>query len=338
MQSPLSNLSEVLEVARQSAFSYNDQLKVNETATRAVLIDPILRALGWDIANPTRVEVEKRIVWGKNVVVVDYALLNDGPKVIVEAKRLGDNLDDALSQIVANVFAAGVNQLFLTDGLRWRHYDNFSPGQVAPSRIIDLATEDLALAAAYLVQHLDAALLSPLPKPEDELSDKLQQLERRVASLEGKAPSQDNSPAVPVVKSKDDTKWTEIDPTLNFIRTKPILMRLPDGSVKEVTAWSQVLVATAQFALNCYPELLNQVPMKDKAQASVYLLQKDEYPSNLNSAPLFVEGEQVYLRIHYSANDCAANAGFILSKVPKKFRIQALSVKLAKFGKQSSNG
>lgn len=51
IQSPLSNLCEVLRQINDSAAQYQATLKKNEAATRAVLIDPLLRALGWDIAN-----------------------------------------------------------------------------------------------------------------------------------------------------------------------------------------------------------------------------------------------------------------------------------------------
>ena len=58
-QSPLSNLCDVLIQIQESANQYKATLSRNEAATRAVLIDPILRALGWNTANTNMVEVEK---------------------------------------------------------------------------------------------------------------------------------------------------------------------------------------------------------------------------------------------------------------------------------------
>ena len=70
---------------------YRSTLKKNEAATRAVLIDPVLRSLGWDTANTYMVEVEKRM----DSVRADYALYdsNSAPQIIVEAKALGTDFD-----------------------------------------------------------------------------------------------------------------------------------------------------------------------------------------------------------------------------------------------------
>jgi hypothetical protein len=60
-QSPLSNLCDVLIQIQDSANPYESTLTANEAATRAVLVDPVLRALGWDTANTNMVEVEKTL-------------------------------------------------------------------------------------------------------------------------------------------------------------------------------------------------------------------------------------------------------------------------------------
>jgi hypothetical protein len=90
IQSPLSNLSDVLTHIKESATRYQATLKKNEAATRAVLIDPVLRALGWDTANTYMVEVEKTLDQAR----VDYALYDKNATVhiIIDAKSLGVNL------------------------------------------------------------------------------------------------------------------------------------------------------------------------------------------------------------------------------------------------------
>jgi predicted type IV restriction endonuclease len=70
-QSPLSNLCDVLSQIKESARQYRNTLTSNEAATRAVLIDPVLRALGWDTANTNMVEVEKTL---RAEVRADYVL------------------------------------------------------------------------------------------------------------------------------------------------------------------------------------------------------------------------------------------------------------------------
>ena len=62
-------------------------LGANEEATRYALIDPILRALGWEVDNPRYVRVECCQDCGGKP---DYALLKRGkPVVYVEAKKWG---------------------------------------------------------------------------------------------------------------------------------------------------------------------------------------------------------------------------------------------------------
>ncbi len=85
-QSPLGNLRDVLLQIQESANLYKITLKKNEAATRSVLIDPILRALGWNTANTNMVEVEKTL----DNVRADYVLfdINQIPRIIIEAKSL----------------------------------------------------------------------------------------------------------------------------------------------------------------------------------------------------------------------------------------------------------
>ena len=125
-ESPLRNLCDVLGQIKDSANQYHATLATNEAATRAVLIDPVLRALGWDTANTNMVEVEKTL---GNAVRADYALYdsNADTKIIVEAKSLGTNLNQRalFMNLVQYAFNFRLNDVFLTDGLIWKHFDNF---------------------------------------------------------------------------------------------------------------------------------------------------------------------------------------------------------------------
>ena len=116
-ESPLRNLCDVLTQIRDSAKQYQSTLKASEASTRAVLIDPILRALGWDTANTHMVEIEKSL----GSVRADYVLsdVNREPKIIVEAKALGTGLDEKklLLSLVQYAFQFELTEVFLTDGL-----------------------------------------------------------------------------------------------------------------------------------------------------------------------------------------------------------------------------
>ena len=72
--------------------THNECYFKREEHTRYALVDPMLRALGWDISNPGQVRVEYRTSRGEeDKSRVDYALfvpnLKD-PVVIVEAKSI----------------------------------------------------------------------------------------------------------------------------------------------------------------------------------------------------------------------------------------------------------
>ena len=77
----------------------------HETSTRYILIDPILRALGWDLSNPAECVVEHEVVRRANYPAtrVDYVLMceTSTPAVVIEAKRIDVESDDerALDQM-----------------------------------------------------------------------------------------------------------------------------------------------------------------------------------------------------------------------------------------------
>ena len=55
---PLDDLAQVIETIQQRIRDHGDSLRQNETRTRMALIDPLLQALGWDVADPGLVLAE----------------------------------------------------------------------------------------------------------------------------------------------------------------------------------------------------------------------------------------------------------------------------------------
>ena len=95
----------------------------HETSTRYLIIDPVLRALGWDLSDPRDGVVEYRVSPGRRRAV-DYALLDNvgTPVILVEAKRIDGYSDDEenLDQIynyMVEVETAGV--IVSTNGQYW---------------------------------------------------------------------------------------------------------------------------------------------------------------------------------------------------------------------------
>jgi len=183
IHSPLASLSDVLIQVRDSAHAYRGSLRGNEHVTRAVLIDPVLRSLGWDTANPFMVEVEKPIIDSR----VDYALADSNGEIraIIEAKKLGTELTDrrVYLSVITYAFSAKVKDVFLTDGIKWHHYDEFDPTNTQPPRVLDISGDSLIDTAAYFVNVLDAARYWPPQGDVDDLTQQVRQLESDLAEL-----------------------------------------------------------------------------------------------------------------------------------------------------------
>lgn len=101
---------------------------IGEQNTKAILIDPVLRALGWN-----REEYEEIVLEFKRKSMenpVDYALmLQRTPRLFIEAKPLDDNLHDPrwAGQIMSYATVAGVQWVVLTNGNEYRVYNSHAP-------------------------------------------------------------------------------------------------------------------------------------------------------------------------------------------------------------------
>jgi hypothetical protein len=128
---------------------------VNEQNTKAVLIDPLLRALGWNVEDWEEVQREYRPAGGGDPV--DYAVLDEKtkrPLLFVEAKALGTNLDDRrwIVQIMNYAHVADVQWVLLTNGDEYRIYNAYAEGPV----------EDKLFCRVYIT--------NPETKPEETLA------------------------------------------------------------------------------------------------------------------------------------------------------------------------
>lgn len=101
---------------------------IGEQNTKAVLINPVLRALGWDLEDLDEVVLEYKRKAMDNPV--DYALmLQRTPRLFIEAKPLDGNLNDPkwAGQIMAYATVAGVQWVALTDGNEYQLYNSHAP-------------------------------------------------------------------------------------------------------------------------------------------------------------------------------------------------------------------
>lgn len=300
INSPIGGLIEVIKSVIADSAKYEQKLKKNEAATRATLIDPVLRALGWDTANPNMIEFELN----SGSTILDYALYDSSGKVrvIVEAKSLGGNLNDTniLFKLVSYCLTYGISNLFLTNGIVWQHFFDLQPGNINPI-VINFLENPLVNCAGYLVEHIDAARFWTVDiKPVETW--KPEQLEK--TETKGQTPSQVDKGDFVLLESLPDN-LTGLEP--------PKKLRLPDGSVKPILHWRDILSDVASFVLSSTPDI--PVPLIDKAGKTRYLL-NSEKPEKRGSIPIEYNGKQVFILISYSSNECVSNARYILNKLP----------------------
>ncbi|MBA3375041.1 MAG: hypothetical protein H0U00_04385 [Actinobacteria bacterium] len=148
------SLAQTVEKALQTAA----KLKAsggNEANTKALLIEPMLSALGWDTTDVDQVEREYRVY---DKTSLDYALKIDGErKLFVEAKAVGKQLDDKafISQTVNYANNEGVVWCVLANGLAYRVYKTNEPVAMEDKLLFEVdltegSTSDVAQALQLL--------------------------------------------------------------------------------------------------------------------------------------------------------------------------------------------
>jgi len=159
----VADLDVALVTVRDRIAKYQRQ-SIGEQDTKAALIVPVLRALGWDTEDLEDVKLEYKRLSSDNPV--DYALfLLREPRLFIEAKALGVHIDDHkwTSQILAYATVAGVEWVALTDGNEWRIYNSHATVPVEQKlfrvvRVADIETHPdqtlRLLAKAQMADHL----------------------------------------------------------------------------------------------------------------------------------------------------------------------------------------
>ncbi|GAC1596041.1 MAG: hypothetical protein NVS3B25_20120 [Hymenobacter sp.] len=261
--SPLAAIYHAIQQVKANVAANAHLFRNNEAATRAGLIDPILRALGWDTTNVRMVEPERMVA---NKQALDYVLKDAYGSIqsVVEAKKLGESLDKLghVGAVIGYAFSLKPKSFFITDGLNWHCYSP-THSTFHPVETIDFQHTDLIEAALQLVRWLDAAQgghgillaaasptlpeiqLLPLPTP----------------------------PRAAGAKAAPATEFIELAHVhLPDLRPgqKPQQLRLPDGAIKPINTWKDILLETCRFVLANNPHI--PIPLADKAGKKTFLL------------------------------------------------------------------
>ena len=243
----LDELVGVIETLQTRIGEHGDTLRQNETRTRMALIDPLLQALGWDVADPGVVTPEYDVSGQR----VDYALLGTGgqPAATVEAKKLGEPLTAHRMQMLNYSNAAGIAYAGLTDGNQWELYEVFKQVTLEERRLLDLRilntpAHECAL-KLLLLWRPNLAPGTPVAASEPILADALQ---TTPATPEPIVPTP--IPVLPTPAPANNEGWTPLAgfrPETN--QSVPSTIRFPDGEEKQPDYWNGMIIQVAEYLI-----------------------------------------------------------------------------------------
>ena len=246
--------------------------------------------------------------------------------------------------LVNYAFSFGLEDIFLTDGLVWEHFDKFQPGMIEPTRVLNIVEDNPVDCAAYLVQHLDAAKYWPVEQTIDVLSQRIDELENAVSTLQKSLIIQSTESFdfqsrkkmtsalhEEVLPLKEETlEFIQLDGLDEIAGKKPTHYRLPDGTILKIKAWKDILRESCQFTLKHNAAI--PIPFPDRIGKKVCLFSYDKPAKGLTFFTEEYNGKKIYVYSNYDSNNCVANAVYILEKVPKELKINKPAVVLDKSG------
>ena len=217
----------------------NHQSDFSEFRTRILLIDPVLRLLGWEVENPDLVVLEYQPN-SNTRRLADYVLKNNGKNVaIVEAKNTDIDIEDWKHREQADDYAryAEVKFFVLTNGIRWLLYERdlmTSLESLTPIVRFDVVHDEpyrCALAAISMwrpnlvsddgpSEATESVFVSPKPAPDPPTIEP------------------DEPPEQPL---EDSDNCCTFESKLYLRGTKPTKLKIGDSPEETVTNWQDVI-------------------------------------------------------------------------------------------------
>ena len=326
----LDELVDTIETLKARISEHRSILQASEAQTRYSLIDPLLRALGWDTADTALVRPEF-MVGGRRA---DYALLNaqDDVVVFLEAKSLGENLTSHRSQVAAYASELGIRYPALTNGSEWEVFDNLQMAPIEQRRILNvsLAGEDSASCALKLLLLWRRNLSSGQPieasepivgteGPDSAASTLHDSTGYRIESVpRTEPPVLANAASVQTSEqSESGARIPNWIPLTHLVAVKgskyPLKVRFPEEPEQDIRGWKYLLIEVAEWlvrmnaltrehgivtanrrpghcTVNLEPRHLNGIDFKN--------------PKRLSNG--------LYLDVNFSASDCVKHSRAVI--------------------------
>lgn len=305
----LEDLVRTIERLKYNAQTYQSRLSQSEALTRYVLIDPLLRALGWDTENPELVQPEYKVGNQK----VDYALFKDGQAhVLLEAKPLNTPLGETLTQVINYGISGGVPFYAITDGACWELYDTDQPPakmKLIQWSLLQDPVEEVTRKALALWYRAPIGTAAPVPVMHLPTSDRL-------------ASSAAIAPAFPLASHAIGTQPAQSGTALASLVVKsgerpPGKLIDPNNVDHLVKSWRNVLILVTEWLVqqglltsrDC-PITLPSASSRDLIAATPRHRSGDDFFS-----PDQVQG--LWLETHASARQLVRTANYLVERFAK---------------------
>ncbi len=328
----LQTLFDLVNELRQRIETHGPQLRSNEMQTRYALIDPLLRELGWDTSNPSQVTPEYSVGGGS----ADYALLRDGkPVMMVEAKRLGYDLQSALSQGIGYCVEQGTPYFALSDGRRWEVFETFRAVPIEERKLVSF---DVSSDAPGTICLKALALWRP-----SVLDGSVRAGNEPILSQDGITPdSPTESPgSLPVTvpepslttpntsATASSPQWKPLDRSSLKLdesghNVQPVEIAFPEGSSLPVRYWWEITALVAGWLIDNEKLTASDCPIS-LGRARRYILSARPVHSTGTAMKQPKQVKSLYMEANYSAANHVDNARAVVEKSlqnPAQFKLR----------------
>jgi len=306
-------------------------------AVRDQIINPILRALGWDPENPE--EVQPNIYTEEGIP--DYSLIKNGNEVLfIEAKKLSVDVEqkEVIRQLAKYCFGEGMKYGVLTNGSIWILFRAFQEGTTISERIIwktDIENDELTASVRRLntiskdnindiekiikkLQILDEIWQSLVDEPDEIIKGLTPVFEKLIKEgypdyefesveiedfLKERIKELITPPEEPPVSLPETPTWRGEQPR-----------RMKIGSdVFEIRNSYEILVNTAEWLIRKGKLKRSECPILiGRKRYLINTEPKHRYGDNFRAPKRLSNG--LYIEVHYSTAGCINNARRLLEK------------------------
>ena len=308
----LDDLKATIETLRERIKEHNAYLEGNETRTRQVLIDPMLRALGWDPEDPKSVKLEYKV--GKERL--DYVLMgSDKPIAVIEAKVLGTLLDEqATKQALNYANMAGIPYMALTNGDHWRMLEVFRPTPIEDRVALmefQLTQDELYVCALQALGLWRPNLASGEPPKEAATPVMI-----KPSHDDSVPPTPKPSSGKEVVKPSKNGDWVPLTSLKveNWKKPPPnAKIKFPDSSPKPIKHWVDLLVSVAEHLIETKKISAQNCPVY-KERSKRYLVHTEPIHATSREFDNKRKIGDLWLHTNHRATDSYKNSYWLLEK------------------------